>query len=70
MTANLRLTPLFIGSPMLARLRTYVAIAGGSGYILNRAALQVWGEIGINYIHQTYLLLRKISGSQSSLLAK
>lgn len=48
-TAGLRPRPLFMGCPMVGHSGSYVAIGGGPGYIFNRAALQVWGEKGINH---------------------
>lgn len=43
-TANLRPRPLYFGN--LMHNRGYPMIAGGPGYILNRAALRLWGEKG------------------------
>lgn len=49
--ASQRPRPLLLGTPLMHHGGNgfpvqYPVIAGGSGYILNRAALQLWGERG------------------------
>lgn len=43
-TATLRPRPLLLGQPMM--FKRMPVIAGGSGYVFNQAALEMWGRLG------------------------
>ncbi len=46
-TAHMRPRPLVFGTPMM--YPDIPVFAGGGGYILNQAALKMWGELGVDY---------------------
>jgi glycoprotein-N-acetylgalactosamine 3-beta-galactosyltransferase len=46
-TSKLRPRPLLMSTPMM--WRTKPVIAGGAGYLLNQASLQIWGKHGADY---------------------
>lgn len=52
MSAQLRPRPLFFGNLMIHK--RLPVIAGGPGYILNKAALQLWGENGADSFRTTW----------------
>lgn len=55
-TAQFRPRPLYFASPMMypREKENFVAMMGGSGYILNQAAVKLWGEAGAdNFLTDT-----------------
>ena len=58
-TSHLRPRPLIFGTPMM--VNKIPVFSGGGGYILNQAALGLWGEKDIDTTIRMMLIPRRIS---------